>query len=101
MALSASNLFLILVNRSWRLTAVGAVRTRRNPAVPWTVALTSAAVWVLVGVAPVRDAFHMGTVTPQQALVAVAAAAAGVTWFEMAKLVRHRTRRDGRGVTPR
>lgn len=97
-ALSASNLFLILVNRSWRLTAFGAVRTRHNPAVAWTVGLSALAVWLIVGIAPVRDSFHMGPVSPAQALVAVAAAAAGVSWFEMSKLARHRARRAA--VTP-
>ena len=99
-ALSASNLFLILVNRSWRLTALGAVRARRNPAVPWTVGLSALAVWLIVGVAPVRESFHMGPVSAPEALVAVVAAGAGVSWFEVSKAVAHRTRRAAGAVTP-
>ncbi|MGA1362164.1 MAG: hypothetical protein ACO36A_04520, partial [Ilumatobacteraceae bacterium] len=71
-----------------------------NPAVLWTAGLTAASVWLLVGVAPVRDAFHMGPVTGAQVVVAVAAATVGVSWFEVSKLVGHRSRGSSRGVTP-
>ncbi|MFM8553303.1 MAG: hypothetical protein ACKOBO_01630 [Acidimicrobiales bacterium] len=60
--------------------------------------LSALAVWLIVGIATVRESFHMGPVSPAQALVAVAAAASGVSWFEMSKLARQRARRAA--VTP-
>ncbi|MEY4366257.1 MAG: hypothetical protein RLZZ305_1601 [Actinomycetota bacterium] len=94
-ALSASNLMLILVNRSWRLTALGTVLTRRNPAVAWTVVANLFVVGALLSVGSLRSAFHLGSVSPLEVSVAGAAAAAGVAWFEVAKVVGRRRGRPG------
>jgi Ca2+-transporting ATPase len=94
-ALSVSNLLLILVNRSWRLTVLGTVRARKNPAVPWTVVANLVVVVTLLSVGSLRSAFHLGTVSPLEATVACAVAAAGVAWFEIAKVVGRRRGRPG------
>ena len=81
-----SNLALILVNRSWRLSVWRTFRQRRNPAMPW---ILGGAVSLLVAVLSVpvtRRAFHLGTLEPGQWGVAVLVSVLGVAWFEVYKL---------------
>lgn len=87
-ALAVSNLLLILVNRSWRLTVPQSLRSRRNPAVPWVVCATVAMIVLLLGVRPIREGFHMGALSMTETAVPVLAALAGVAWFEVTKLLR-------------
>lgn len=89
-ALALSNLSLILVNRSWRLSALAALRQRRNGALPWILGGTVAGLTVLMTVPPARHALGFGALTVADVVAAVAAALAGVTWFEVYKWVRGR-----------
>jgi Ca2+-transporting ATPase len=89
--LVASNLLLILVNRSMRLTVWGAFAERRNAALKWILLLACGLLVVLLSVPGLRAAFGFGPVRWWEAAVSVAAAAAGVTWFEVYKLWQRRT----------
>lgn len=84
------NLALILVNRSWRLPVWRTFRERRNPTLKWILMATSALLLALLLVPALRDAFNLGSITPVDWAVVAGAAVAGVAWFEVFKLVRHR-----------
>jgi Ca2+-transporting ATPase len=79
------NLALILVNRSRRLSAVGALRQRRNPTVVWILGGAMALLVVLLSVPVLREAFHLGGLGLVDWAVALLAAVAGVLWFEVWK----------------
>lgn len=81
------NLGLILVNRSWRLAVWQTFRERRNPTLGWIVGGALAVLVLLLSVPALRDVFGFGPVDVREVAVVVAAAAAGVTWFEVAKLL--------------
>lgn len=85
-----SNVGLILINRSTRLTALQALRLRKNAAVKWIVAFASAMLVLLLAVPFLRDAFNFGLVSPSQAAIVVIASALGLAWFEIRKLVSAR-----------
>jgi len=89
-ALALSNLCLILVNRSWRLSVVDALMQRRNRTLPWIVAATIGTLSVLMTVPGVRDALGFGPVRATDLVAALGAAVAGVAWFEVFKAVRRR-----------
>lgn len=80
-----ANLGLILVNRSWRLTVWQTVRERHNPALRWILASTLALLAALLLVRPLGDAFRLGPIGVVEAVVALGAAVAGVSWFEVYK----------------
>ncbi len=80
------NLGLILVNRSWRLAVWRTFRERDNPTVGWILGGALAVLVALLTVPALRDVFGFGAVSLTDAAVVVVAAAAGVTWFEVAKL---------------
>ena len=82
------NLSLILVNRSWRLTAAQALRRRRNPTVKWVVGGALTMLVVLLAVPWLREVFRLGEITILDVVVATLAALASVAWFELAKLRR-------------
>jgi Ca2+-transporting ATPase len=84
-ALVVGNLALILVNRSWRLSVWQSFRQRRNRTLKWILGGAVAALVLLLGVPPLRDAFNFGAMTIGQAVAGVAAGLAGVAWFEMYK----------------
>lgn len=84
------NLSLILVNRSWRLPAMESLRHRRNRALKWILSAAGALLVVLLTVPWLRDAFSLWRVSPWDWLVALVAALAGVTWFEIYKLLARR-----------
>lgn len=91
-SLVIGNLALILVNRSWRLSAWRALRERRNAALPWLVlgVVGTLAVALLVPVG--RDALGLGAVTGWDLLVMLVAGVVGVLWFEVAKVIMGRRR---------
>lgn len=86
-ALIAGNLMLVLVNRSWERTLVGAF-FRRNVAA-W---LITAGAGVFLAVALVSDwvrgLLHFTLLDASTALTAVGAGVASLLWFELLKLVR-------------
>jgi len=86
--LVVGNLALILVNRSWRLSAWQALRQRRNPTLKWIVGAAIALLVLLLSVPVLRDAFGFGPMAPADWLVALLAGAAGVVWFEAYKALR-------------
>lgn len=92
--LVVANLLLIVVNRSWRLTVWQTVRQRRNRTLRWMLTLAPLLLVALLTVPIARRAFSLAPVTLVESLVSVAAAFAGVTWFEVYKLLG-----NGRGRT--
>ncbi|MFM8943689.1 MAG: HAD-IC family P-type ATPase [Actinomycetota bacterium] len=86
------NIALILVNRSGRLSAFGALRERRNPTVKWILAGGVGLLLAVLLVPGLRDAFRLGTLAPAEGLVAVLAAAAGAAGYEVDKRLRARRR---------
>lgn len=85
-----SNVCLILVNRSWRMTAVRALRDRRNPTLPWILGAALSMPALLVGVPALRSAFNLGPIDLRDWLVAAVAGLAGVAWFEIVKVIQGR-----------
>jgi P-type Ca2+ transporter type 2C len=85
-----SNLALILVNRSWRLSIWATFRQRKNRTVQWILVGAGTMLVVLLSVPGLRTAFHFGPLRPADWLVALVAGFVGVTWFEIYKV---RTRR--------
>jgi Ca2+-transporting ATPase len=83
-----SNLALMFVNRSWHASAWTIVRERRNPSVPWVLAITSAVTAVLLLVPVCRRAFGFGVMDAGHLALSFCGAAAGVAWFEAYKCFR-------------
>ena len=83
------NLALILVNRSWRLSAWQALRQRANPTLRWILAAAATLLVLFLTVPALRDAFSFGPMTPLDWLVALAAGLIGVAWFEAYKTRAH------------
>jgi Ca2+-transporting ATPase len=95
-ALVAGNLALILTNRSWRLSALRALIERHNPVLPWIVGGALGLLALVLGVPFLREALGFGPLDVGTALVAAAAAVAGMLWFEVWKATgRMRARRSG------
>jgi P-type Ca2+ transporter type 2C len=81
------NLALILTNRSWRLSTIGALRQRKNPTVAWVLGGAGTLLVLLLTVPWLREAFALGPLSLVDALVALAAGCLGVAWFEIYKQV--------------
>ena len=86
-----ANLGLIMVNRSWRLSILGTLRERDNPAIKWILGVTLSILSVLIFVPPVRTAFDFGAVQARDVVVPLVAAVASILWFEGYKVIRWRT----------
>ncbi len=84
------NLALILVNRSWRLPIWQTYQERHNRTLTYIVTAAAGCLFCLVSVPSLRRAFNLGPLSPGDWLVTLAAAAAGVAWFEAYKVVRRR-----------
>ena len=85
--LVVGNLSLILVNRSWRLSAIGALVQRRNTALGWILGVAVVFLALLLTVPFLRELFRFGAISPTDALIAIGAGLLGVTWFEIYKIV--------------
>ncbi len=83
--LVVGNVLLILVNRSHRLSAVATLRKRANPTVKWIVTGAAFMLIGMLGTPALRASFHLGALTPGEALVSVLAGIVGVSWFEVHK----------------
>ena len=86
LSLVASNIGLILINRSWRLGVFRTFRHRHNPALPWLLFTVFAVTTLVLAVGPVRSTLDFGPISFGDAIVAVAAAMTGLVWFEVAKV---------------
>lgn len=84
--LMLGNLGLILINRSWRLTVWRTFRERRNPMLRWILGGGLVVLTLLLTVPALRDLFGFGPIMASDAVVVAIAAAAGLSWFEVAKL---------------
>ncbi len=89
-ALVVGNLALIVVNRSWRLSAWRTFRERTNRTLRWILPAAVVLLLALLTVPALRRAFDLGAVSPTDGLVAVAAGVLGVAWFEVYKTRAHR-----------
>jgi Ca2+-transporting ATPase len=85
--LVAGNLALILVNRSHRLTAVE-MAGRRNPALWWIVAATSAALGAVLYVPAAAQIFRFVPPHGRDLAIAVACGFAAVAWYDALKVAR-------------
>ncbi len=82
-----SNLCLILVNRSWRLSVLQTFIQRRNPTLRWILLAVPVLLTPVLGVKGLRSALNFGPIRLSDLVVATAAALLGVTWFEVYKLM--------------
>jgi Ca2+-transporting ATPase len=80
--LVVSNLGLILVNRSWRLSVVRTFKERSNPTLPWILAGSLAVLTVVLTVPGARRVFRLGTISIPSLLLAVGLSCTGLAWFE-------------------
>lgn len=87
-AIVMSNLWLILVNRSWRLSFGRALVERRNPTLKWIMIATVTMLACVLFVPIFRDAFEFGSISAFDAGTAMAASIGGVAWFEVYKLIQ-------------
>ena len=86
-ALIAGNLALILVNRSWRRSALGSLG-QRNWAVWAVVAGASGTLALALAVPFLRRVFRFGQVAPDDLALAVGAGLLSLAWFELVKWLR-------------
>ena len=95
--LVVSNIALILVNRSWRLSIRRTFIERRNPTLKWLLAMAMVLLLGVLGIPGLRKAFSFGPITLTDVVVVGGAGVAGVMWFELYKIVSaglHRTSGD-------
>jgi Ca2+-transporting ATPase len=85
-----ANLGLIMVNRSWRLSILGTIRERKNPAVKWIFGVTLSILSILIFVPPVRSAFDFGEIQVRDIAIPLLAAVASILWFEGYKVLHWR-----------
>jgi len=88
-ALVTGNVALILVNRSWTLSAWRSLRERRNRTVKWILGGAGALLVLVLSLPAARDALRFGALQPGEWIVAVAAGLLGVAWFEAYKTRLH------------
>jgi Ca2+-transporting ATPase len=94
--LVVGNIALILANRSRHVSAIRALRTRRNPALLAIIGLAASLLVILIGVPPVRDALDLGPLALGQWVIAIAAGLASIVWFEAYRWFRAREPERGR-----
>lgn len=93
-----SNLGLILVNRSWRLSVARTFVERRNSALKWILTGGIALLATTLTVAPVRRLFDLGPVRWPHLGVALLTSACGLLWFELWKWWHRYRPAEGRQV---
>lgn len=84
-ALVFGNLILIIVNRSWRLSAMRTFVERRNPMLKWILGITLVVTFLLLFVPAFRHAFGFGPVGLGEIAAVAAVSMVGVAWFEVLK----------------
>ena len=85
-SLVATNLGLVLVNRSWGVSLWAAFR-RRNGALWWVSGATAAILAGVVSFEPARNLFHFGTLHTDDLAIALGSGLAILLLFEFAKRV--------------
>lgn len=85
--LVVGNLGLILVNRSWRHSAIKSA-SQRNPALWWVILGALAFLLLALNLPFLREVFHFAPIEPLQFLYCVIAGVVSVLWFELYKLLR-------------
>jgi len=85
-----SNLGLIVVNRSWRLSVLRTFKERSNHAIWWLLVVVPLVLVALLFVRPLRTALDFGAIAVTDLAVPILAAAASVVWFEAYKMIRWR-----------
>ncbi|MHB1143943.1 MAG: cation-translocating P-type ATPase [Thiobacillus sp.] len=78
------NLWLILANRSWSTTLLASLRTP-NPALWWVIGGTLGFLAFVLYVPGLREVFGFTTLHANDVLLALAAGATGIMWFELFK----------------
>ncbi len=89
-ALVAGNLGLIVVNRSWTRGALQGLIEDRNPALGWVLGAASVFLALVMTVPALREMFRFAPVHLLDTVGVLAAALAGVAWFEVYKFARDR-----------
>ena len=90
-----TNLLLILVNRSWRVSAIASFRERRNPAVKYILGAALGILGLVLAVPAARRTFDLGAIPPGDLAIPILAGLLGVSWFEVYKArLRRRARAD-------
>jgi Ca2+-transporting ATPase len=84
-ALVLSNLMLLLINRSWRLSAFETLRVRKNPTLKWIIMAVGILLVVLLSVPVIQQALGFGQLTLAEWGLAFVASVVGVSWFEFYK----------------
>ena len=90
-AVIASNVALILTNRSWHLNLFTALLRRKNPSLKWLALAVVAMIGLIMAIPAVRDAFSLTSISGLQWLVAIASGYLGVAWFEVYKTLKRKT----------
>jgi Ca2+-transporting ATPase len=84
------NLGLILVNRSWRHTILRSL-DQRNPALWWVIGGAFSFLVLTLTLPVLREVFHFSPISLPQFILCVFAGLASVAWFELYKILRHRS----------
>ena len=85
------NLALILTNRSWSQTILGAFRKRNNTVV-WVFGGALLSLGLVLYVPLLRELFLFSALQPVDLLICLAAGFASVAWFELLKIFRKKIR---------
>jgi len=88
-ALVSGNLALIFVNRSWTHTILGGF-TAKNRALWWVTGGTVGMLTLLFALPGARDLFQFAVLHPLDMVIALAAGAVSVMWFEVYKVVQRK-----------
>jgi P-type Ca2+ transporter type 2C len=92
-ALIFSNIFLILANRSRKLTIWESLIKRRNPAIPWIVLGAMSLLVILTNVAPLSSAFGLAPLELSSYFKTFAICYLSIIWLDALKFIsRFKTR---------
>ncbi len=86
-ALVLSNLLLLLINRSWRLSAFETLKVRKNPTLKWILIAVAILLVVMLSVPVIQRALGFGQMTLAEWGLAIGASVIGVSWFEVYKFL--------------
>jgi len=89
-SLMSGNVALIVVNRSWRVSALSRLRTRNRMATA-VVVLALGLLVTIVSVAPLRGFFAFDALAGWELALALASGFVALSWFELLKVVSPRT----------